>query len=498
MKWTVTQRITAGFGVVLGLLLVVSVVGVVALRVEGARYEEAVQRQRDQLVEAVLAQSELRRAIIDYVGFLASGDETEATSRDTMVVSARQRVEALRDGAATPEGRASWTEALAAMDQWDRASRASMDAMRASQDADALRIRDREVIPTRDAASAALEREQARASALADAAVASSRRAAALMQGLFGLAALLALAVGGTSAVLLNRAVSRPLQESASVLASSAAEILAATTQQASGATESSAAVAETVATVDEVTQTADQAAQRAKAVADSAQRASEIGKEGRRAVEGSVAAMASVKQQVESIAESIVALAEQAQAVGEIIATVTEIAEQTNLLALNAAVEAARAGEHGRGFAVVAGEVKALAEQSKKATVDVRRILGEIQRATGGAVMTTEQGTKQVTATARQITEAGETIRTLVDAAAEAAQATHQIVASAGQQAAGMTQIRQAMGHIHEATQQNLASTRQAERAANDLNELGRRLVALVGTNGGRRLSTLREREAV
>ena len=498
MRWTVTRRITVGFGVVLGLLVLLAGVGVLALRVEAARYEEAVQRQRDQLVEAALAQSELRRAALDYVGFLASGNETEATHRDTIVVSARRRVEARRDGAASAEGRANWTEALEALDRWDRASRASSDARRAGQDAEALRVRDVDAIPARDAASAALERGQARAEALADEAVAASRRAAARMQVLFGVGALLALILGGTSAVLLNRAVSQPLQDSASVLASTAAELLAATTQQASGATESSAAVAETVATVDEVAQTADQAAQRAKAVADSVQRASEIGKEGRRAVEDSVAAMVSVKQQVERVAENIVALAEQAQAVGEIIATVTEIAEQTNLLALNAAVEAARAGEHGRGFAVVASEVKALAEQSKKATVDVRRILGEIQRATGSAVMTTEQGTKQVTATAQQVTEAGETIRTLVDAAVEAARATHQIVASAGQQAAGMTQIRQAMANIQEATRQNLASTRQAERAAHDLDELGRRLVALVGSDGRRRSSPPRDGEAV
>jgi methyl-accepting chemotaxis protein len=174
----------------------------------------------------------------------------------------------------------------------------------------------------------------------------------------------------------------------------------------------------------------------------------------------------------VESIAESILALAEQAQAIGEIIASVTDIAEQTNLLALNAAVEAARAGEQGRGFAVVASEVKTLAEQSKKATLEVRRILGETQRATSAAVMATEQGTKQVTATAEQVT----------DVVTEGARVAAQIQASAGQQAAGMTQIRQAMGNIHEATQQNLASTKQAERAAQDLNALGTKLLELVG----------------
>jgi methyl-accepting chemotaxis protein len=300
---------------------------------------------------------------------------------------------------------------------------------------------------------------------------------------IFGTAlALLIVAVVGA---LLNRAVGGQLRETTGVLASSAAEILAATTQQASGASETSAAVAQTVATVDEVAQTADQAAQRARAVADSAQRAAEIGKAGRKAVEESTTAMTGVKEQVESIADSILALADQAQQIAEIIATVNDIAEQTNLLALNAAVEAARAGEQGRGFAVVAGEVKSLAEQSKKATVEVRRILGEIQRATSAAVMTTEQGTKQVGVTVKQVSDAGETIRALANAVAETVQAMAQIVASAGQQAAGMTQVRQAMGSIHEATQQNLASTKQAERAAQDLNAVGEKLLALVGGNG-------------
>src|SRR5207245_1805432 len=188
------------------------------------------------------------------------------------------------------------------------------------------------------------------------------------------------------------------------------AEILASTTQQAAGAQEQAAAVSETVSTVTQVTQTADQVAQRAKGVGQTVQRTLEIGKEGRKTVADSIAATEKVQEQVETTAQNIVALAEQAQAISEIIATVNDIAEQTNLLALNAAIEASRAGEHGKGFTVVAGEVKALADQSKTATTQVRQILGEIQKATNSAVLATEEVTKGVVTATKVADQAAET----------------------------------------------------------------------------------------
>lgn len=283
----------------------------------------------------------------------------------------------------------------------------------------------------------------------------------------------------------ITRGITRPVTELVNNLTSASAELLAGTTQQATGSQEQASAVTETVSTVDEVLKTSDQSAQRAKAVSDSAQRAAESARAGQRAVDETVSSMTAVKEQVESIAENILALAEQAQAIGEITASVSDIAEQTNLLALNAAIEASRAGEQGRGFSVVAAEIKALADQSKKATAQVRTILGEIQKATNSAVMVTEEGTKSVTAAARNAALSGESIKTLAQAIAEAAQAAAQIAASAGQQATGMAQIHQAMKNINQVTGQNLASTRQAERAANDLNSLGGKLKALVVGNG-------------
>jgi PAS domain S-box-containing protein len=264
------------------------------------------------------------------------------------------------------------------------------------------------------------------------------------------------------------------------------AETLTTMTQQADGAREQAAAVSETASTAKAVSQAAEQTAEGAKSVGASVGRSAEIGRTGRKAVEDSIAGMGQVREQVESSAANIAALAEHAQAIVEIIASVNEIAEQTHLLALNAAIEAARAGEQGKGFSVVAAEIKALAEQSKKATSEVRRILGEIQKATNAAVVSMDDVTKSVTATVRVSAEAGETIRTLSDTLVEVAQAASRIVASAELQATAMTQIKQATTHIDEVAQQNQAAAQKQKQASENLRELAAQLAALAGPPRG------------
>lgn len=267
------------------------------------------------------------------------------------------------------------------------------------------------------------------------------------------------------------------VNEAVASLSGATSEIMATTQEQSASATESAAAVTETVATVDEVTQTSQQTASHASAVATASRRSLEVSASGRQAVDETVGAMALVKRQVGSIADRILALSEQAQTVGQIITTVNEIAEQSNLLALNAAIEAARAGEHGRGFAVVAQEVRSLAEQSKRATAQVRAILGDIQKSTAAAVLATEEGGKAVTSAVDTARVAGERIDQLAATIADAARAAELIVTATQQQVTGIGQIAQAMRAIDQATSQTVEGTRQSERAARDLSGLATRL---------------------
>lgn len=260
-------------------------------------------------------------------------------------------------------------------------------------------------------------------------------------------------------------------------LTSASAEILAATSQQAAGANEQSAAVSQTITTVEEVKTITEQAVSRSQEVVAAAQRATAVSRTGQQAVQETIESMNQIKARVQSIAENILVLSQQTQQIGQIITSVNELTAQSNLLALNAAIEAARAGEHGRGFAVVAAEVRSLAVQSRQATDQVRDILQDIQKATNTSVMVTEEGSKVVEQGVRLAGRSRQAIEQLGCAIDEAAERVMQVMAGGQQQTAGMEQISLAIRNVQQVAIQSLAATRQAEKAAQDLNNLAHSL---------------------
>jgi methyl-accepting chemotaxis protein len=188
--------------------------------------------------------------------------------------------------------------------------------------------------------------------------------------------------------------------------------------------------------------------------------------------------------KQAARISEQMNQLGTAAQQIGKVTETITEISSQTNLLALNATIEAARAGSAGKGFAVVANEIKELAQQTARATEDIKGRIAGVQSSTAGGIAEIDKISsiihevtdivssiaaaieEQSTVTkdiARNIAEASTGVRDANKRVAETSQATSEIA----REIAG---VDQAAGHMADGSGQVQSSATELSRVAEQL----------------------------
>jgi methyl-accepting chemotaxis protein len=178
---------------------------------------------------------------------------------------------------------------------------------------------------------------------------------------------------------------------------------------------------------------------------------------------------------QAEKTNGRVSALAQAASRIGDVVELINTIAGQTNLLALNATIEAARAGEAGRGFAVVASEVKALAEQTAKATGEISQQISGIQAATADSV----GAIKEISDTIGRMSEISSAIAAAVE---QQGAATQEISRNIQHAAAGTQQVSSNITEVqHGATETGSASA-QVHSAAQSLSSDSNRLKLEVG----------------
>jgi methyl-accepting chemotaxis protein len=167
--------------------------------------------------------------------------------------------------------------------------------------------------------------------------------------------------------------------------------------------------------------------------------------------------------------------LAKAASRIGDVVELINTIAGQTNLLALNATIEAARAGESGRGFAVVASEVKALAEQTAKATGEISQQITGIQSATQDSVA----AIKEIGDTIGRMSDIASTIAAAVKGQGEA---TREISRNVQQAAQGTQQVSSHITDVQRGTSETGSASSQVLSAAQSLSRDSNRLKLEVG----------------
>jgi len=167
--------------------------------------------------------------------------------------------------------------------------------------------------------------------------------------------------------------------------------------------------------------------------------------------------------------------LSKAAARIGDVVELINTIAGQTNLLALNATIEAARAGEAGRGFAVVASEVKALAEQTAKATGEIGQQITGIQAATQDSV----NAIKEISGTIEKLSEISSTIAAAVE---EQGAATQEISRNVQQAAQGTQQVSANITDVQRGASETGSASSQVLSAAQSLSGDSNRLKLEVG----------------
>ena len=209
----------------------------------------------------------------------------------------------------------------------------------------------------------------------------------------------------------------------------------------------------ETASSMEELTSTVKQNADNARQANQLAASASDVAGRGGTVVAEVVVTMNSINDSSKKIVD--------------IIGVIDGIAFQTNILALNAAVEAARAGEQGRGFAVVASEVRNLAQRSAAAAKEIKALIND--------------SVEKVDAGARLVNQAGVTMDEIVASIRSVTDIMGEITAASREQEVGIEQINQAVTQMDTVTQQNAALVEQAAAAAASLQEQATGLAEVV-----------------
>ncbi|MDP9535005.1 methyl-accepting chemotaxis protein [Pseudomonas protegens] len=267
------------------------------------------------------------------------------------------------------------------------------------------------------------------------------------------------------------------IKQGADQLVSASQSISSASLQLSASAQEQSHSASSMAATVEELTVSINHVADNA---GDAHALSSESGRqseEGGSVIQDTLGSMRLIADTVQASATQIGELGQHAEQISSIVSVIKGIAEQTNLLALNAAIEAARAGEQGRGFAVVADEVRLLAQRTANSTQEITEMVGKIQLGTREAVSSMDVGVNQVKNGVELAQQAGEAIVNIRTSSGNVVRVVDQISLALREQTAASQDVARNVERIAQMSQQNSQAVEETTETARSLQQLAQNL---------------------
>jgi Methyl-accepting chemotaxis protein (MCP) signalling domain/Cache domain len=304
------------------------------------------------------------------------------------------------------------------------------------------------------------------------------------LQGLIWTILLGSIVAGGLTvglSVFFADRISKYIQKTIATITASANEITDTVQSQEISVNQQANSAISTTDSINELEIISDQTAQQADDSANGAQQALSLAEEGTQAVQKTIQEMSDLRDRVDEIAQQIVNLGEQTGQITTVSDLVSDLAKQTNMLALKAAVEAARAGEQGKGFGVVAGEIRKLADESKKSAQKINNLAADIQVAINRTVMVTDRGTKTATIGIQLAENTATTFVGVTDAVNNVYLNSQQISSSTKRQATAIQQVLDAMNTISQDSQESAIGMHKVKTSTYELTQIADELQAAV-----------------
>ena len=261
------------------------------------------------------------------------------------------------------------------------------------------------------------------------------------------------------------------VQKSCIQFVSTATEIAASSKEQEAMVNEFGATINEIVSSSKQISATSQQLVETMKKVSDVSESTASLADSGQSGLVNMGSTMQQLEDATRSISSKLAIINEKANNINNVVITITKVADQTDLLSLNAGIEAEKAGEYGLGFSVVAREIRRLADQTAVSTLDIEKMVKEMQSAVSSGVMEMDKFTKEVHGSVQDVGRIKEQLERIIQQVQSMPPLFDEVSGGMQGQAQGARQISEAMVQLNEAAQQASESLQEFNEATEQLN---------------------------